>query len=297
MFNRVPAWLILLLAPLFWAGNFIAGRMVGDQNIAITLSFWRWALALLFMLPFVAKPMWQQRQVILRHLPALSILGVLSVSTFNTLLYIGMQTTTATTGSLMNSLIPLYVLIISILFLGHKPSQRQLLGLLLSFAGVLAIISRLDSQTLANLEFTQGDLWLLMATFTWGVYSVLLKPLRPVDMTGLSFLGSTAFLGTLALLPLYWLNPLGEVMPAPDQQLIGVLIYTSIFPSILAYLAWNHGLAVMGANVGSQFVHFSPVFGAALAALILGERLHSYHWAGAALIGAGLYLSLRSPSR
>lgn len=290
----MPAWFILLLPPLFWSGNFIAGRLMGDTHIPITLSFWRWNIALLIMLPLVARPVWEQRAIILKHLPALALLGVLSVSTFNTLLYIGMQTTTATTGTLFNSLIPLYVLLISILFMGHRPTAMQLLGLMLSFFGVLAIISKLDWRILAALEFTEGDLWLLLATFIWAIYSVLLKPLRPAGLSGRAFLGVTALLGTIALIPLYLWNPLNEATPQWNQQLVWVVLYISTFPSVVAYLAWNRGLAVMGANVGSQFVHFTPVFGAILAFFILGERLQPYHLIGAVAIALGLVLSLRS---
>lgn len=290
----MPASLILLFPPLFWAGNFVAGRMMGEQQIPITLSYWRWQIALLFLLPFVIRPMWQQRDLIMRNLPALFCLALLSVSGFNTLAYIGLQTTSATNGTLMNSLIPIYVLIISFVFYKLRPSGFQLLGLVLSFLGVLAIISKLDVDIVSTLEFTRGDLWILAATFVWGVYSVLLKQLRPEGLSGLGFLGITVLLGTPPLLGLYLWNPLNESPVELTQQFTMVILYVAIFPSLLAYLAWNYGLKVMGANIGSQFVHFTPVFGAVLASFILGEKIQSYHIVGALLIGAGLLLSLRS---
>lgn len=270
---------------------------MGEQQMPITLSYWRWQVAVLLLLPFVIQPLWRERQVIRENLFSLFVLALLSVTSFNTLAYIGLQTTSATNGALMNSLIPIYVLLITAVAFRQTPNARQGLGMVLSFLGVLSIISKLDGTLLSELRFAQGDFWLLAATFIWALYSVLLKTLRPNGLSGISFLGITALMGTLPLLLLYIIDPFNEATPVLNTEFSLIILYVAIFPSILAYLAWNYGLKVMGPNIGSQFVHFMPVFGAVLAYFILDEAIHLYHVVGAVLIAAGLILSVRSRER
>jgi len=284
----------MAIPPLLWAGNFIVGRAVADHMAPIHLSFWRWALASLVLLPFGWRRTWAQRGVIREHLGAVTVLAFFGISAFNTLAYISLQYTVATNAILLNSLIPIFILIISGLFLGVTIRRRQIIGVMISLAGVLAILTRLDGDVIGSLAFNRGDLWMLLAALDWAIYSVLLKYLRPKELDAIPFLQVTMILGTLMLLPLLWIDPFDEGTMVWDSTMIRALMYIAIFPSVLAYLAWNYGIRQIGAAVGGQFLHLMPLFGAVMATLFLGERIEIYHAVGAVLIGTGIWMSIRA---
>ncbi len=286
-------YFILLLPPLFWAGNFIAGRAIADQASPISLSFWRWALALLIILPFIIKPILQQWSIIKRNLGVLLLLAVLSVTAFNSLAYIGLQYTTATNGTLLNSFIPIFILIISGVFFNESINLRQIIGVMVSLLGVLIILSKLDIAVIKQLSFNKGDLWILVGSLDWAIYSIFLKRYRPTDLSALSFLGSTMILGLIFLLPIYLLNPFNEAGLLINQASVLTLLYIALFPSIFAYLAWNYGISKVGASIGGQYIHLMPLFGALLAVIFLGEQIRLYHLLGGLAIAIGLWLSMR----
>jgi drug/metabolite transporter (DMT)-like permease len=172
-------YLVLLLPPLFWAGNFIAGRAIADQASPISLSFWRWVLALVIIFPFIIRPILQQWTTIKHNLGALTLLSVLGISAFNTLAYIGLQYTTATNGTLLNSFIPIFIIIISTLFFNEAITLRQILGIIISLLGVFIILTKLDIALIKQLHFNQGDLWILVGSLDWALYSIFLKRYRP----------------------------------------------------------------------------------------------------------------------
>ena len=286
-------YFILLLPPLFWAGNFIAGRAIADQASPISLSFWRWALALIIILPFIIKPILQQWSIIKRNLGVLLLLAVLSVTAFNSLAYIGLQYTTATNGTLLNSFIPIFILIISSVFFNESINLRQIIGVMVSLLGVLIILSKLDIAVIKQLSFNKGDLWILVGSLDWAIYSIFLKRYRPTELSALSFLGSTMILGLLFLLPIYLLNPFNEAGLLINQDSVLTLLYIALFPSIFAYLAWNYGISKVGASIGGQYIHLMPLFGALLAVIFLGEQIRMYHLLGGLAIAIGLWLSMR----
>lgn len=284
---------ILLLPPLFWASNFILGRAITGQIAPLTLSFWRWSLALVIILPFVIKPLIQQREIIKRHFMVLVLLAFLGISTFNTLAYIGLEYTTATNGTLLNSFIPIFILITSVLFFGEKINRAQIIGVLVSLFGVLIILSQLEIERIKRLNFNQGDVWILLAALDWALYSILLKRYRPEGLTALALLGIMLILGVLILLPLYLLNPFNEATLLINRETLSTLLYIAIFPSILAYLAWNYGISKLGAQLGGQFIHLMPVFGILMAVIFLDETFAYYHLLGALFIATGLWLSMK----
>lgn len=285
-------YFILLLPPIFWAGNFVVGRAVADTTGPLGLAFSRWSLALLLIFPFIAKPLWQYKKLIKQHLLALSILGILGISAFNTLAYIALQETTATNAILLNSFIPIFILIISGLFLKEDISKKQLIGVFVSLLGVIAIISRLDLNIIHNLTINKGDLWMLIAALIWALYSILLKYLRPKELPQLLFLGILIIIGILFLTPVFYLNPFNEPPIIWSPSNIKAIIYIALFPSIIATLAWNYGMNTLGAAKGGQFIHLMPFVGAILAIVFLGESLELFHLIGAGFIALGLWLSL-----
>lgn len=296
MKKHLSVYLVLLLPPIFWAGNFVVGRAVADSTGPIGLAFSRWSLALLFVLPFILKPLWQYRSTIKKHLFGLCILGFLGVSCFNTFAYIALQETTATNAILLNSFIPIFILLISRVFIGEYISSIQWFGVLVSFLGVVSIITRLDADIIRNISINTGDLWMLLAALVWAFYSLLLKYLRPKELPQLLFLGVLIILGTLFLSPVFLLNPFDEEVISWTPMNIKAILYIAIFPSIIATLSWNFGMKKIGAAKGGQFIHLMPFVGAILAIVFLKETLQNYHIIGGSFIALGLWLSLSNKS-
>lgn len=286
------SYLLVSMAPLFWSGNFVLGRALHDSIPPVALSFWRWAVALLILLPFVLPRVRELASALRRHWLILSLLGLLGVTNFNTFVYLGLQTTTATNAVLLVSTTPMLILALSFLLLGQSVRPLQAVGVLLSLSGVGAIVTAGDSSKLADLALNSGDLWILGAVASWALYSVCLR-WRPQGMDALMFLASTIVIGLVPLLPLYlWDVARGSVMGV-DAVTIGAVGYVALFPSVLAYVFWNRGVAELGANRTGQFLHLMPVFGTLLSMVLLGERLELYHLAGIGLIGAGILLAGR----
>lgn len=291
--NKKLPYFIIILPPLFWAGNFVVGRAVVSAQVSpITLSFWRWLLAMLLLLPFVIKPIWQQRKIIKQHFWKICFLAVLSITGFNSLAYIALQYTTATNATLLNSFIPIFILVITGLFFNEKISIKQMFGVFVSLLGVFAIISRLDIEIIKQLEINKGDLWMLLAALDWALYSIFLKYLRPQELSPLPFLGIMVIIGTIVLIPLLMWNPFNEQPIVWNNDMIKALAYIAIFPSIFAYLAWNYGMQKLGAATGGQYIHLMPLFGALMAVVFLGESIQLYHLVGGACIALGLWLSI-----
>ncbi len=283
-------YLLLTLTALFWSGNFVIGR--GAQSVLppLAMAFWRWALAFAVLLPFALRAMLRERATIARHWKMLIVLGVLGVGTFNTLVYIGLGSTTATNGLLLNSSIPVLIVAIGWLFFGQHVVPRQALGIAVSLCGVLAIIGKGDLRQFVELRLNHGDLWAFSAMVSWALYTLLLRR-RPAELTPIAFLGITVLVGLLANLPFYLAELASGAHVKINAASLGAIAYQGVFPSVLAYLFWNRGVAEVGASRAGLFTHLMPVFGSVLAWFFLGEQLHAYHFAGFALILAGIMLA------
>jgi len=283
-------YLLLVYAMVFWSGNAIVGRAVNQQIPSITLSFWRWAIAFGVLLPFTARPIWLHWPVIARHWRLLTLYCLLGLVGCNVLTYTALHYTTAVNSSLINSATPIFVMCFSYLLFGDRIEARQLVGVLVSLAGVVAIVSggRLDS--LAALGINRGDLMMLGSIGLWSAYTVLLRR-KPEGLPPMAFLAVLMGLGTLIELPFYLLErALGEPVEASPANLLAML-YVAIFPAVIALQFWNRAVAQLGANRAGPFVHLMPVFGTGLAVLFLGEQFGWHHALGVALIFAGVYLA------
>ena len=287
----VPVSLLAILPPLFWAGNFVLARAMHAEISPSALSFWRWALALLVILPFVYKAMWAQRALIRQHWAVLTLFAVLGITNYNTFAYFGLQTSPATNGVLLASAIPLIILALSFLIFRVPLSRLQLLGILLSLAGVLVILTEGRPALLADMTWNRGDLWLLAASLDWALYSVFLR-WRPANMSPGAFLGAIIAIGVIPLVPLYAVDVLwwGNRL-AVNAANISVIAYVAVFPSVLAYVFWNRAVQELGPNRTGQYIHLMPLFGAAMAIIFLGERLQLFHGIGALLIATGILLA------
>lgn len=293
-----PGWayLGLVLTTLFWAGNAVVARATAGEVPPFALSFWRWVLALLVVLPFGLPHVLAAGEVIRRHWRRLFGLAALSVGAYNTLLYLAAQTTSAVNITLVNSTIPVVIALLAWLLMGARVTRWQLLGIAAALAGMLAIISRGEPAVLVGMEFHPGDLIMVAAVIIWGLYSVLIGkyrlPLHPLGLLTVLILG-----GLPLILPFY----LWELSQRGGFQLTARLMpafgYLGLFPSVLAYLFWNHGIKVIGPSRAGIFIYLMPVFAAGLASVFLGERLQGFHALGGLLILIGLYLATRMGPR
>ena len=303
MLNSLTAWhpspyLLLVLTTLFWSGNFVLGRAVHAVFTPFTLSFWRWVVALAILLPFVWASLREQGSLVRRHGPILLLLSILGVVNFNTFVYIGLQSTTATNAVIMLSVTPVLIVALSFLLLRQTVTGWQGLGIGVSLAGVLVIVGQGDVGALLARQFNPGDLWILAAVTSWALYSVCLR-WRPAELRPLNFQAATMLIGMAILTPLYGWDLVQGRTVAVNAAAVGSILYLALFPSILAYIFWNRAVAELGANRTGQFLHLMPAFGAVLAMIFLGERLYAFHAAGIALIALGIWLATvygRKPS-
>jgi drug/metabolite transporter (DMT)-like permease len=277
---------------LFWAGNWVVGRAMRNEMPPVAMGFWRWTIALLLLLPFVAPELRRKWHIVRANWLVLALLGCLGAVVFNTLIYVGLQYTAVANGVLFNSFSPILIILLSWVVVRESISKLQACGVVLSLAGVLAIIARGKFATLAAFHFNPGDLWLIAAQFLWSVYTFVLRR-RPPELSAMGFLAAMLLLSLPFLLPFYlWeFSQRGGFALTPAT--LATLAYYGTIPSIVAYLFWNRGVAQVGPNKAGLFVHLMPLFGALLAVIFLDEKLYAYHYAGAALIFTGIWLTTR----
>lgn len=288
--DRFSPYLLLVLTILFWAGNFNLARAIHADVPPLGLSFWRWAVAALILLPFAWPSMRAALPLARVHWRLVLALAVLGIAGFNSLVYLGLQTTTATNGVLLQSVTPITMILLAGLVLHENSTLMQWVGIVVSLLGVLVIITRADVTVLRHFAFNRGDVWILLATLDWSLYTVLLRKL-PDGLKGLPILGFTVSIGALVILPLYVYESVTfHTMPITAVS-VASIAYVAIFPSLLSYMFWNHVTHRLGVNRTGQFSHLMPVFGILLATLLLGERLQLFHALGMLLVAAGLLLT------
>lgn len=291
--NNQP-YLLLSLTSLFWAGNIVLARYVAGHVPPVTLSCVRWIGAFAMLLPFAWPHLRRDWPALRAHVPLLLMLSATGFALNNALSYWGMQYTQALNALLIQSSGPLFVALWSLMLFGVRLSAAQLTGITISLAGVLTIILRGDLKALGGIEFNKGDLMFAGALLAFGLYSALM-PRRPVT-NQLSLIVFTTGCGALLLLPpSLWEMSTGFTLK-PDATTILTLVYVVIFPSTLAYLFFNRGIALIGPNRAAPFFHLVPVFGSAMAILFLGERLQLFHLIGYALVLAGVVIASRQSS-
>jgi drug/metabolite transporter (DMT)-like permease len=286
--------LLMLLPGLFWAGNAIVARGVAGEIPPIGLAFWRWTLAALVVLPFAWPHVRRDAKALLSSWRIMVVLAALGIAAFNTGLYLAAQSTTALNIVMLQSTVPVLIVVASFILFRDEVTKRQGLGIAISLAGALTLIAHGAPEVLTSLALNAGDLWMLAAGVSYAMYTALLR-LRPA-VHGLSFLFATFVIGAALLLPFY----IGETwgghpMPISWHAFLAVW-YVAVFASAVAYLAFNRTVELLGANTAGLSVHLVPVFGAILAIALLGERPHLYHLLGIGLIATGILLATRRPA-
>ena len=293
MQKKYLAYILLICTTLIWSVNFIIGKFAYLFEVPpLSLNFLRWSLVWILLFPFTYKEILLNIQLIRKNLLYLTILAITSVSAFNSLVYLALNYTQAIDTILMISIIPVFVLFLSSILGVEKFSIFQLLGLIVSFVGVLVIFSNADLNKILNLNFNIGNAWMLLAVFCWALYSSLLKK-KKLPFSTLGLVQILASIGLIFLIPQF----IGEQMYGKEikfnKAFFLILSFVTLFASIGAYYSWNKAIELIGPNRASIFLHLMPVFGIILAIALLKERFQMYHFIGATFIVTGIYLSNR----
>jgi drug/metabolite transporter (DMT)-like permease len=284
-------YLLLSLMALFWAFNIVLGRLVAGHVPPMAMSFVRWAGAFLLVLPFTWRQLAQDWPQIRKHFAFMTLLSITGISAYNTMAYYGLQYTQAINGLLIQSTLPLFVALWSFALFGDRLSLAQAAGIALSLAGVVVIICRGDLGMLLGIGVNRGDLWFLLGLLIFGAYSALLRRRPPIQP--LSFLTFTMGYGSLWLIPLFAAEAASGYRLSFDWITLSTLAYMAFFPSVLSYLFFNRGVELIGANRSAPFTHLAPLFGSALAIVMLGERPQLFHVIGYALVLGGITIATR----
>ena len=287
-------YLLLSITALFWAGNAVVGRLAAGHIPPVTLAFLRWSLAFLTVLPFAWRHLMHDWGAIRGRLGTMILLSVTGIGAFTSLQYWSLEHTQALNTLLLQSAGPLVVAVWSLILLGARLTMAQAAGVILSLTGVLVILLHGDITALASIQFNKGDIIFTVALVIFGLYSVL--TLKRPQIHGLSFVAFTFGCGAACLIPpLIW-ELLSRPVMALDTANLLTLFYVAVFPSTIAYLCFNRGVQLIGANRAAPFFHVVPVFGAIMAILFLGERPQLFHLIGFALVLTGVFVASRKPA-
>ena len=285
------AYILLVLTTLFWSGNFIVGKAASTYEIPpFSLNFYRWLFAGLILLPFTFREIIKKKKYIFNNIGFFIILGITSITIFNSTVYYSLYYMQVISGVLMISTIPVWIMFISSILGIEKTNKFQILGVILSLLGVMFIITKSDINLIKNLDFNKGDLIMASGMFAWALYSALLKK-KKYEISKITLLEVVIITGLIFLIPIYLLE-----MNFGNQIIIGkpfilTLSYVVIFPGLASFFFWIKGIGIIGANRAGVFLHLMPVFGSLMAIIFFDEKFMTYHFLGAIFIILGITLS------
>ncbi len=284
---------LLALPPLFWAGNAVIGRAMVGQIAPMALSFWRWTLAFLFILPFTARGIYAARAEFIVHWRDMVVFGVSGIGVYNSFQYLALQTSPALNVTLIAASGPIFTLITGALFFNSRISPQQAFGAALSVLGVLWVVGRGSIEQVIALRLTPGDGYILFAIAVWSIYTWRLRTRRP-NIAAAPFLTVQIGIGAIAILPFYIAESMvTNVRFTLSANVLFALGYIALLPSLAAYFCWDRAVARTGATLPAYFVNLTPVFAALLATIFLDEHVALFHLVGALLIFAGIVISSR----
>ena len=287
------AYTFLIFATLFWSGNFIVGKAASLFEIPpFTLNFYRWIFAWLILAPFTLKEILSKKKYILKNIKLILILGVTSITVFNSIVYYSLNFTQVISGVLMISTIPVMIIFFSWIFKIENTNYYQILGVIFSLLGVVVIVTKADLSKLLNLNFNKGDLWMVVAMFSWAIYSALLRK-KKFQLSQMSLLQTIISAGLILLLPAYLVEMALGYKVNINLPFVLTLSYVVLFPGLASFIFWIKGISIIGSNRSGIFLHLMPIFSTVLAILIFNEKFMSFHLIGAIFIIIGIILSSR----
>ena len=291
--KNYSAYLFLVLATFCWSGNFIVGKFATLYEIPpLTLNVFRWISVWFILIPFTYKEIFENLPYIKKNWLVISFMGVITISTFNSVVYFALNYTQVINAVLMLSAIPAATIVLSSLMKIEETNIFQLLGLILSIIGIGSIISNGDIQKIISLDFNKGDMWMLVCVITWSLYSTLLKK-NKFKLSQFTLIQLMVSVGILFLIPQFFYEKSIGLELNLDKNFFLILIYVAIFPAIAAYYFWQKGIEIIGPNRASMFIQLMPLFSAVMAIIIFKEKFELYHFVGAIFILSGIYLSNR----
>ena len=291
MSKKHLAYLLLTLSALFWAGNFIVGKFATLFEIPpLTLNVFRWLSVWVILMPFTYKEIYNNLPDIKKNWLIISFMGIITISTFNSVVYFALNHTQVINAVLVLAAIPAATIIFSSLMNVERTNFFQLLGLFLSIIGIGSIISNGDTQKIISLNFNKGDVWMLVCVITWALYSTLLKK-NKFKFSQFTLIQLMVTAGLIFLIPqLMYEKSIGLEVNFNKAFFI-ILFYVVLFPAIAAYYCWQKGVEIIGPNRATMFIQLMPLFSAAMAIIIFKEKFELYHFVGAVFIVSGIYLS------
>ena len=291
MSKKHLAYLLLTLSVLFWAGNFIVGKFATLFEIPpLTLNVLRWLSVWLILMPFTYKEIYNNFSYIKKNWLVISFMGLITISTFNSVVYFALNHTQVINAVLVLAAIPAATIVFSLFMNIEKTNIFQLLGLFFSIIGIGSIISNGDFQKIISLNFNKGDVWMLVCVITWSLYSTLLKK-NKFKFSQFTLIQLMVSAGLIFLIPqLFYEKSIGLEVNF-NKAFFFILFYVVIFPAIAAYYCWQKGVEIIGPNRASMFIQLMPLFSAIMAIIIFKENFELYHFVGATFIVSGIYLS------
>ena len=289
--NLVLAIILLIASSFFWSGNFFSGKLAFLSDLTpFKLSFFRWILALLILLPFTYAQIIKDLEYYKKNILLMTVISILGVTIFNSFTYISLQTTLVINSTLMASVAPVMMIGFSWLIFRTKTTTLQFTGIILSLLGAFAIILKGNLNNLYNLYFTAGDLWMLGAVVSWCLYSVLLKKIDS-KTSQLANLEVMIIIGVIFIIPFYIMESFNSTYLPSTGLDLAIIGYVAVFASIVAFFSWNKGVSIIGPNRASLFLHLIPVFSAIWAISFLNEKFAFFHVIGVLFILSGIILS------
>ena len=285
------AYIFLLLTVTFWAGNFIVGKFASFYEIPpFSLNFYRWFFAWLILAPFTIPEILEKKKYIFRNYKLFLILGVTSITVFNSIVYYSLNFTQVISGVLMISTIPVMIMLFSSILKIEKTNIFQIIGVIFSFAGVIMIITKADLEILKNLDFNKGDITMVLAMFAWALYSTLLKR-QKYEISQISLLQVIISFGLIFLIPIYFIEYQIGFRINLEMPFILILSYVVLLPGLASFILWIKGISMIGANRSGVFLHLMPILSALMAMIFFNEKFMFYHILGACFIFIGILLS------
>ena len=285
------AYIFLFLAVLFWSGNFLVGKYASYHQIPpFSLNFYRWLFAWLILIPFTYNEVILNKNYIKNNYKFFILLGITSVTVFNSIVYYSLNFTQVISGVLMISTIPVMIMFISSILKIEKANKFQLIGVVLSFLGVITIITKANFEVLRNLNFNKGDLTMVVAMLSWATYSALLK-MKKHDVSQLCLLQIIISFGLLFLIPVYIFEFILGYRIEINLPFTLTLAYVVLFPGLLSFICWIKGISLIGPNRSGIFLHLMPILSAIMAMIIFDERFMFFHVLGALFILSGILIS------
>jgi drug/metabolite transporter (DMT)-like permease len=282
--------ILLWIPPLLWSGNIVLGRAFGNIYPPVSLAVGRWIVALALLAPFVAARSWKQRQLLRLHWLLILFCGAFGVAGYNALVYVALQTTPAANVAFLNSTLPLMVPVAATILNREPIPARTIFGIVLSFAGIAWIVARGDLRALSGFSLHGGEFLVLFGVANYAIYSVLLRR-KPKALDPLVFLAATMVAGLLVLTPFLIVELANGARVPFDARSVAAVVYIGLFASLISFILWNRCVATLGSTVTGISFHLVAVFSALLAFITLGERVHSFHLVGIALILSGFFLA------